>query len=325
MRRREFLGAMGGAAAWPLAAQAQQALPVIGFLHSTSPEANRHLVAAFRAGMGEGGFIDGQNVAIEYRWGQGQYDRLPTLAADLVERSVAVIVTAGGVPPALAAKAATQNIPIVFVIGSDPVEFKLVASLSRPGGNATGVSLLAYQLDAKRIELVRELVPNPPAVAALVNPASQQAATQIRGLEDVALKIGQKLLVINADDDQGIELAFANLAQQRANALIVSADPFFLDRRKQLVALAARHEIPVVYQWREFVDAGGLMSYGTSIADAYRHAGVYAGRILKGAKPADLPVQQAVKVELLVNLKTAKTLGLNVPMTVLGRADEIIE
>jgi putative ABC transport system substrate-binding protein len=229
MRRREFLGAMGGAAAWPLAAQAQQALPVIGFLHSTSPEANRHLVAAFRAGMGEGGFIDGQNVAIEYRWGQGQYDRLPTLAADLVERSVAVIVTAGGVPPALAAKAATQNIPIVFVIGSDPVEFKLVASLSRPGGNATGVSLLAYQLDAKRIELVRELVPNPPAVAALVNPASQQAATQIRGLENVALKIGQKLLVINADDDQGIELAFANLAQQRANALIVSADPFRAD------------------------------------------------------------------------------------------------
>ena len=327
MKRREFITFLGGAVvAWPLAASAQQpAMPTIGFLHSTSPEANLHLMAAFRRGLSESGFVEGRNVAIEYRWAQGQYDKLPALAEDLVGRSVTVIATAGGVPPALAAKAATSTIPIIFVMGSDPVEFGLVASLNRPGGNATGVSLLAYLLDAKRIEVLRELISKASIVGLLVNPTSPQADGQLKELQAAANATGAKVIALNASAESDFQPAFASLVQQQASALLVSADPFFLSRRDQLVALAAQHAVPTVYHWREFADAGGLMSYGTSTADAYRQAGIYVSQILKGAKPAELPVQQAVKVELVINLKTAKTLGLSFPLSLLARADEVIE
>jgi putative ABC transport system substrate-binding protein len=325
MRRREFITLVGGTTiAWPLAARAQQpALPVIGFLSSFTT--NPQFVAAFRQGLGEAGFVEGRNVAIEYRWAdEGQYDRLPTVVADLVRRHAAVIV-ASPIPAALAAKATTATVPIVFAIGSDPVESGLVASLNRPGGNITGVSFLAVALGAKRLELLRDLVPKAASIALLVNPSNSNAEPQTKDAQAAAATLGLHVDILRASSQDDFELAFATLVQQRADALVVGADPFFISRRDQLIALAARHAVPAIYFAREFAAAGGLMSYGASFADGHRQAGIYAGRILKGEKPGDLPVMLSAKFEFVINLKTAKTLGLEVPLSLLIRADEQIE
>jgi putative tryptophan/tyrosine transport system substrate-binding protein len=330
MRRRQFITMLGGAAAasslsWPLAARAQQpAMPVIGFLSSRSP-ADEQFVAAFGQGLNEAGFVERRNVAIEYRWAEDQPDRLPALAAELVRRQAAVILAVGGSAPARAAKAATSTIPVVFIIGGDPVKLGLVASLNRPGGNVTGVTILSGALTAKRLELLRELVPGSGVVACLVNPDSPEIETQLTDIRATSRTMGQEILVLNASNDRDIDAAFAILVRQRAGGLLVANDGFYVGRREQLVALAARHGIPAMYFLREFAAAGGLMSYGNSLADAYRQVGTYAGRILKGAKPADLPVEQAVKIELVINLKTAKALGLDVPTALLLRANEVIE
>jgi putative ABC transport system substrate-binding protein len=330
MRRRQFITMLGGAAAasslsWPLAARAQQpAMPVIGFLSSRSP-ADEQFVAAFGLGLNEAGFVERRNVAIEYRWAEDQPDRLPALAAELVRRQAAVILAVGGSAPARAAKAATSTIPVVFIIGGDPVKLGLVASLNRPGGNVTGVTILSGALTAKRLELLRELVPGSGVVACLVNPDSPEIETQLTDIRATSRTMGQEILVLNASNDRDIDAAFAILVRQRAGGLLVANDGFYVGRREQLVALAARHGIPAMYFLREFAAAGGLMSYGNSLADAYRQVGTYAGRILKGAKPADLPVEQAVKIELVINLKTAKALGLDVPTALLLRANEVIE
>jgi putative tryptophan/tyrosine transport system substrate-binding protein len=323
MRRREFMTLIGGAAAWPLVARAQQsATPVIGFLHSGSASPPH---AGFRQGLNDAGYRDGRNVVIEYRYAEGQYDRLPALAADLVRRQVVVLGASGGVHTPLAAKAATATIPIVFAIGSDPVKFGLVASLNRPGGNVTGVSFFTAELEPKRLGLLHELVPRLDAVAALVNPTNANAENQTRELKEAARTLRLQLHILNASGERDFDAAFASLIQLRAGGLVVASDPFFFGRRQQLIALAAHHAVPAIYEWREFAEAGGLMSYGTNLTDAYRQAGVYTGRILNGERPADLPVVRSTKFELVINLKTAKALGLAVPNAMQLLADEVIE
>ena len=326
MRRREFIGLLGGtAAAWPLAARAQQpAIPVIGVLSGRSLDDSKEFVAAFRQGLNEAGLFEQRNVAIEYRWAENHVDRLPALAAELVRRQVAVIVAVGGVPPTQAAKAATSIIPIVFIIGGDPVKLGLVASLNRPGGNVTGVTILSGALTAKRLELLRELRPHA-SVACLVNPTSPEAETQLTDIREAARTTGKDLRLLNVSNDHDLDAAFATLVREQIAGLLVANDAFFVGRREQIVALAARDAIPAIYFLREFAAVGGLMSYGNSLADAYHRVGISTARILTGVKPSDLPVEQAVKIELVINLKTAKALGIAIPTTLLARADEVIE
>jgi putative tryptophan/tyrosine transport system substrate-binding protein len=327
IRRREFVILLGGAAAaWPLAARAQQAaMPVVGFLNGGTAEGYAPIVAAFRQGLNEAGYVEGRNVAIEYRWARGQYGRLPSLAADLVQQKVTVIA-ATSTPAALAAKAATSTVPIVFTTGGDPIKLGLVASLRRPGGNVTGSTQFSVEVGPKRLELARELFPGATTVALLVNPANPLAATVSKDLQAVADTLGVRLHVLHASTEADFEAAFATAAQLRTAALVIgSADTLFISHAAQLGALALRHSVPAIYTLREFAAAGGLMSYGASTTDSYRLGGVYTGRILNGEKPADLPVQQATKVELIINLKTARALGLTVPLPLLGRADEVIE
>jgi ABC-type uncharacterized transport system substrate-binding protein len=323
-RRREFVALVGGAAAWPLVVRAQQAMPVIGFLDSSSAHEYAPFLAAFRAGLNKTGLVEGRNVAIEYRWANGHYDRLPALAAELVRVPVAVLV-ATGITAAAAAKAATSTVPIVFNTGGDPVRFGLVASLNRPGANVTGVASLGKVLVAKRFELLRELVTQADAIAFLVNPNNAVAELDTSDAQAAAAALGQKLIVVKAGNERDIDAAFATIAQQRGGGLLQQLDPFLQSRRDQLVALAARYRLPAIYERRDFAAAGGLISYGTSLRDALRLVGSYAGRLLKGEKPTDLPVQQPVKFELVINLKTAKALGLAVPPTLLALADEAIE
>ncbi len=326
MRRREFITLVGYAAvAWPLGAQAQPAMPVIGYLSSGSAKGFATRLVAFRQGLQETGYREGQSVAIEYRWAEGQNDRLPVLAADLVRRSVSVIAAIGGPTPALAAKSATARIPIVFEMGADPVASGLVASLSRPDGNITGATSLNEEVGPKRLEILRELVPTAKVVALLVNPTNPNAETVTRNLQVAARTLGLELHVLHASSERDFDIVFATLVQLRAGGLVVSNDPFFVSRSEQLVDLTLRHAFASIFKSREFAAAGGLMSYGGSVAEAHRQAGIYAGRIIKGEKPADLPVQQVTKTELVINLKTAKALRLEVPPTLLARTDEVIE
>jgi ABC-type uncharacterized transport system substrate-binding protein len=325
--RRKFLATLGGAAAWPLVARAQQrAMPVIGFLSSRSPGESATSEAAFRVGLKESDYAEGENAHIAFRWAEGQYHRLPVLAADLVAIRVAVIAAVGGGPSIMAAKAATATIPIVFTFGGDPVKAGFVASFERPGSNITGVSWFSAALAAKRLELLLQLVPDASIVALLLNPNNPvEAAPQLPDFEQAARYLGRQFHILNAGSETEIDAAFRALVERRVGALVVSSDPFFLNRRQQLVALAARHAIPTIYSTRGYVADGGLMSYGNSLTNAYRRAGGYVGRILKGAKPADLPIWQATEFELVINAKTAKALGLDIPAGVLAIADEVIE
>src|SRR5947207_7386645 len=327
MKRREFIAVLGGAAAtWPLVARAQQStMPVIGFLSSRSPDESASVVSAFRQGLRESGYVVGQNVAIEYRWADGHYDQLPALAAELVGLRVAAILAAGGSPSALAAKKATSTIPIIFSAADDPVGLGLVESLNRPGGNMTGMSLFNATLSAKRFELLHELVPSAKVIAYLANPAGPSARIDVKCAQAAAKTFDDDLLVLNATNDREIEAAFARLGELHAGAIIVAGEPFFDSRRAAIVELAARHAIPASYSWRENVAMGGLLSYGNSITDSYRKSGIYCSRILKGERPADLPVMQPTNFELTINLKTARALGLTVPAALLIGADELIE
>jgi len=326
MRRREFITLLGSAAAtWPLTARAQQpTMPVIGFLNGSSPAGYARMVAAFRQGLKETGYVEGQNVAIEYRWAEGDFDRLPALAADLVRRQVSVIAATSS-PANLVAKNATSTIPIVFTTGTDPVQFGLVTSLARPSGNVTGVTQLNVEIVAKRIELAHELVPTATAVALLVNPTDPIVDFEMKDSQAAALTLGLQLHVLRASTEAELDEAFTKFLQLRAGVLVIATDVFFNGHLERLAALATRHLVPAIYEYRQFVTAGGLISYGPELTDSYRLAGIYTGRILKGEKPADLPVQQATKVELIINLKTAKTLGLVIPPALLARAEEMIE
>jgi len=327
MRRRDLIkGVAGSAAAWPFAARAQQSvMPTIGFLSARSPAEAASDFNAFRQGLGETGYFEGKNVTIEYRWAEGRYDRLPALVAELIDRQVSVIAATGGEPSPLAAKTATATIPIVFTIGGDPVQSGLVASLNRPGGNLTGTTIMVSELGPKRLDLLRQLVPNAASVGVLANPEFQPASAEVRNLEDAAHTLGIKISALNARTESDIDTAFTTIVQQKADALIVGGDPFLFGQRDQLVRLAARYNVPTIYFLREFVNAGGLLSYGPSIANGYRQAGVYTGRILSGAKPAELPVLRPTSFQLFINLKTAKALGLKIPPALLAIADEVIE
>jgi putative ABC transport system substrate-binding protein len=324
MRRRDFIKIIVGTAAWPLAASAQQpATPVVGYLNSRAPGEDPHLLVAFLQGLRETGYVENQNIAIEYRFAQNQYDRLPALAADLVRRQVAVIVA--NTPSALAAKAATTAIPIVFATNVDPVEMKLVANLNRPGGNLTGVTALGVEIGPKQLQLLHEVTPAATGAVLLVNPSNPDAEIQSRALQAAARMLGLTAHVLHASTDRDFDTVFTTLVQLQAGGLVIGADPFFTSRIEVLASLTLRYAVPAIFQYREFPVAGGLMSYGSSIRDVYRLAGVYTGRILMGNKPAELPVQQATRVELTINLKTAKALGITFPLTLLGRADEVIE
>jgi putative tryptophan/tyrosine transport system substrate-binding protein len=325
MRRREFIAGLGGAVAWPVAVRAQRAVPVIGYLSGQSQAEFEGYTAAFRQGLNETGYVEHRNVDIEYRWAQGQYDRLPAFAADLVRRQVSVIVATGNTRTALAAKAETATIPIVFTAAADPVKLGLVASFNRPGGNVTGVSFLVNELGSKRLQLLHELVPAATVIGVLVNPTAPNSQTETSDVEATARVLGLHLHVENASSERDIDAAFARFIGQRVNALFVVGDAFFVARRDQLAALTARHALPASYNVRDQVAAGGLMSYGTSLTDAFRQVGVYTGRILKGEKPADLPVMQPTRFEFVINLKTAKALGLTIPPLLLAQADEVIE
>jgi putative ABC transport system substrate-binding protein len=328
VKRRTFITLLGGAAAgWPLAARAQQpAMPVVGFLNSSSLDTYSHLLRAFHQGLKDNGYVEGENVTIDYRWADGQLDRLPALADELARRQVATIVATGGGHSALAAQAATSTIPIVFVVGEDPVRLGLVASIARPGGNMTGINFFVYELAAKRLALLRELVPAATRLTVLVNPANAaHTEATLKDVEMAARAIGLQIEIVNASTSREIDGAFAGLARERTDALFVLPDPFFIMRRVQIVQLAARHAIPATYPVRDFAELGGLMSYGTNTVDAWRQAGVYTGRILKGAKPADLPVVQSSKFELVINAQTARMLGITVPPSLLAIADEVIE
>ena len=327
MRRREFIALTGGAVAWPLAAHAQQpAMPVIGFLSITFAGEQPHWLAAFRKGLGESGYVEGQNVSIEYRWAEGQYNRLAELAADLIRHNVSIIVTEPSNPAALAAKAATTAIPIVFSVAEDPVRLGLVASLSSPGANATGINFFSTEMVPKRLGLLRELVPKAVRIAVLVNPANAPAAeATFRDIPEAARTLGLQIQFLSASHGDEIDAAFTTLASDRADALLVAPDTFFVSRRVQIAILSARHLVPALYGLRDYAEAGGLISYGADVTDSVRQQGVYVGRILKGTKPADLPVLQSTKFELVINLRTAKAIGLEVPATLLSRADEVIE
>jgi putative tryptophan/tyrosine transport system substrate-binding protein len=323
MKRRDFIAGLGSAAVWPIAARAQRPMPVIGYLHSASPEPYAPMMAAFRQGLAEAGYVEGQNVAIEYRWAEGRFNRLPSLAAELVTRQASLIVAGGGDASVVAAKASTTSIPIVFTIGGDPLGYRLVDNLGRPSGNVTGVTFFTITLGPKRLELLRELVPNGAKIAMLVNPNSLNPdASEVQA---AARKLGHPVQVLHAGSEHEIDTAFRSLVQERADALLVISNPLFTNRRDQIVTLANYHRVPSIYSLREFVTSGGLISYGASIRDAYHKAGIYAGRILNGVKPADLPVLQPTKFELVINLKTANALGLEIPPTLLARADEVIE
>jgi putative tryptophan/tyrosine transport system substrate-binding protein len=331
MRRREFITLVVGAAVtpsflWPLAARAQQsAMPIVGFLGSGSPDDQANLTAATRQGLKEAGFIEGQNVTIEYRWAEGRYDRLPGLASELIGRNVAVIIAAGGSDPGRAAKAATSTIPIVFITAADPVKTGLVASLNRPEANVTGISMIGAMLEAKRLELLHEVVPQASTIGVLINPNYPAAKAQTQEVQEAAARLGVQLVLRNAGTEAEVDAAFTTFVQQKAGALLLGNDPFFGSQRERLAALAIRHRLPAISFRREFAEAGGLLSYGAHFVDGYREAGVYAGKILKGTKPTDLPVMQPTKFELVINLKTAKTMGLAVSESFLLRADEIME